>query len=424
MTRYEIIDAAFSVWAREGYRKESLADLSRALGVTKPALYRHFSSKEDLKLAMKDSFFDLWVQEMGDRTATDSGTLAEDFARFFASRPELFTYAVLDLFRKPSAGETFAQELTKRGFPLRAPEGLSIEEKERNSFAVTGSMFSVAIAFFGSLHSQVLVDEGTRPDPTEGEGGGVCAGDSQGSLIAEKLDGAAGVNSVKVGAFARDLVLRGLAFSVAIGDTRKAQLRSLARLSSEETGAKDPILPAAAAAIAEAGPWNASMELVAKKAGFSKSGLYAHYNSKEELFARLVSDEFERMASLMGHRSSCATLTEERFYLAFTAVANYLTARPDILVAMNWVRIQRIALGDLFPTKILPHFSFLQEGAKKGRCRLITGSLETSLRWAAFQTIRHLVLHAQGGDQSNSEETIDRLMTLIAQGLGGSEYGV
>ncbi len=424
MTRNEIIDAAFSVWAREGYRKESLADLSRALGVTKPALYRHFSSKEDLKRAMRDAFFDLWVKEMGGRTSTDQGALADDFARFFAARPELFVYAVLDLFRKPSAGETFAQELAKRGFPLRNIEGLPVEEKERSSFAVTGSMFTVAIAFFGSLKNQVLADASARPDTREGEGGRTCARDGQGSLIAEKLEEAAGVNPTKVGAFARDLVLRGLAFSVSIEETRKAQLRGLARLSQEETAATDPILPAAAAAIAEAGPWNASMELVAKKAGFSKSGLYAHYNSKEELFARLVSNEFERMASIMGDRSSCVTLLEERFYLAFTAVANYLMARPDILVAMNWVRVQRIALGDLFPTKILPHFSFLQDGTMAGRCRLITDSLETSLRWAAFQTISHLVLHAQGGDHGNSEETIDRLITLISQGLGGSEHGV
>ena len=48
MNKDDIISAAFRAWGREGYRKMSLTDVASELGVTKPALYRHFGDKERL----------------------------------------------------------------------------------------------------------------------------------------------------------------------------------------------------------------------------------------------------------------------------------------------------------------------------------------------------------------------------------------
>ena len=43
-----IMEAALDVWSREDFRKTSLSALSAELKMTKQALYRYFSSKEDL----------------------------------------------------------------------------------------------------------------------------------------------------------------------------------------------------------------------------------------------------------------------------------------------------------------------------------------------------------------------------------------
>jgi hypothetical protein len=50
---------------------------------------------------------------------------------------------------------------------------------------------------------------------------------------------------------------------------------------------EDTLLQAVAGAVAEAGPWNASMDMVARRSGLSKSGLYSHFRNKQDMLRRL-----------------------------------------------------------------------------------------------------------------------------------------
>jgi AcrR family transcriptional regulator len=47
-TRKRIQDVARDLFARQGVQRTSLQDIADKLGITKPALYYHFSSREDL----------------------------------------------------------------------------------------------------------------------------------------------------------------------------------------------------------------------------------------------------------------------------------------------------------------------------------------------------------------------------------------
>ena len=58
MTRQDIIKAALRVWGRELYQHTSLGDVARELGVSKTALYRHFTGKQELLEAMDEYFYD------------------------------------------------------------------------------------------------------------------------------------------------------------------------------------------------------------------------------------------------------------------------------------------------------------------------------------------------------------------------------
>ncbi|MBU4555518.1 MAG: TetR/AcrR family transcriptional regulator [Actinobacteria bacterium] len=50
--RGEILDAAIEVFGECGYENGSMREIAAAVGVSEPALYRHFSSKEDIFLTM------------------------------------------------------------------------------------------------------------------------------------------------------------------------------------------------------------------------------------------------------------------------------------------------------------------------------------------------------------------------------------
>lgn len=50
--RGEILDAALEVFSRTGYENGSMREIAAAVGVSEPALYRHFASKEEMFLAL------------------------------------------------------------------------------------------------------------------------------------------------------------------------------------------------------------------------------------------------------------------------------------------------------------------------------------------------------------------------------------
>ena len=43
-----IVDTAFSLWSRDFYTRMHLNDVMQELGMTKPAFYRYFASKDEL----------------------------------------------------------------------------------------------------------------------------------------------------------------------------------------------------------------------------------------------------------------------------------------------------------------------------------------------------------------------------------------
>jgi len=100
-----------------------------------------------------------------------------------------------------------------------------------------------------------------------------------------------------------------------------------------------------AGAVAEAGPWNASMEMVAKRSGLSKSGLYAHFKSKQDMLGKLFITEFVRILNFARAQIETTERGEEQLYLAIITIVNYLRSRPEILVAMEWIKTRRLDLG-------------------------------------------------------------------------------
>lgn len=52
--REQILDVSVKVFARGGFHSTSMTEVAVAAGVTKPVLYQHFDSKQDLYLALLD----------------------------------------------------------------------------------------------------------------------------------------------------------------------------------------------------------------------------------------------------------------------------------------------------------------------------------------------------------------------------------
>ena len=118
-TRSLLLDAAEEVFAEKGFMAASLDDIASAAGYTKGAIYKHFSAKEDLFLAVSDRYwrryFDNFAEVMSkathlgarelDQVAERWRQLGRDRGAEHAALGHEFT---LYLLRNPEARERVA----------------------------------------------------------------------------------------------------------------------------------------------------------------------------------------------------------------------------------------------------------------------------------------------------------------------------
>lgn len=74
--RRAILDAALGQFAAYGYRRASMEDLARAAGLSRPSLYFHFGSKEELFRALVQRLHD--DQHAGAQAALERGGSRQD----------------------------------------------------------------------------------------------------------------------------------------------------------------------------------------------------------------------------------------------------------------------------------------------------------------------------------------------------------
>ena len=395
MNHDDVVQAAFRVWGREAYRKMSLTDVAAELGVTKPALYRHFRDKDELLEAMRASFFDRLAESMlsafpeGLAGLHDSSAatlrMVEELAIFFGASPGDLAFMFARVLRLPGFDRVFSAELAARGVRSGQKPAAGNAGTVRAHMAIGSCFFMVA-----SFHLQRR-EEGLAQPPSPVE---LSALVSSALGLAERGLGQAAVSGAE--------------------PVDYEALEAKARLSEAETDAPDGLLPAAAAVVAQVGSWNASMEMVAKRSGLSKSGLYSHFRSKEDMLMRLFESEFERIASSLAVRLEDRDGGSERLYLAIATAAGYLVARPDILVALDWLRMQRLGEPGQLPPRLLELFSFL--GDEGSGLSLVRGSLGLTVRWIMFMTV-HLLMRCGGADSATRLRNLRMLHGFLLGGL-------
>lgn len=134
----------------------------------------------------------------------------------------------------------------------------------------------------------------------------------------------------------------------------------------------EQILKAAAQVFMNQGYGSASMDLVAREAGVSKATVYAHFSSKQQLFAAIVRGECRRHARAMVTPDLSACRVEEVLY---RVGANYL----QFVVRPRSLAIFRVVIAET------PRFPELGRIFYESGPSVITEELTTHLRAMAAQ---------------------------------------
>ena len=83
--RQSIIESAIAVIARTSFERCTVAVIAREVGVTEPIIYRHFTNKKGLQLAVLDSLYETfigWIQLIDDIPAISFSEMRDYGKRF------------------------------------------------------------------------------------------------------------------------------------------------------------------------------------------------------------------------------------------------------------------------------------------------------------------------------------------------------
>jgi AcrR family transcriptional regulator len=330
MTRQDIIETAFRVWGRQLYQSTSLTDVARELGVSKPALYRHFKNKEALFDALFENFFDRYAASLKPAYEKAIAVLpneSESFSiivtaitEYFIRNIYDFVFSIVEVFGNKDM-KNMARLLAERGVDM----GVFTKIKGGTVYPSNMRLIMATVTFFiERFHKRNLQ---TGETPTNERIEEICR------FIVQK---------VKFGMeFDRETIERIEKMNYEALEHRITEM--LKSFQNEENrGNKGDrgknLLDAVASAVAEAGPWKVSMDLAARKSGLSKSSLYCHFTSKDDMLERFFVTEFDRLVNVAERAKALSDKPEEQFYLVIAAIGDYLRSRPDILETINWLK--------------------------------------------------------------------------------------
>jgi len=324
LTKTEIEDAAFRVWGRNFYRKTSLSQLAKELGVSKPALYRHFICKQALTSAMTERFLDDFADSIRtdfenalQTNDVDGGInlIVQSIVNYFARNVYSLIYSVTNIYDQNIEVYSISEKLKSRNVDISTLEHI-IEKKYKCDQKVIQLVFSTLTFLMVNFHKI----KNTTENPPAGEDITNIT-----DLINKTIKNGLNMQTQNVS----------LDF-----EALENKIDNMA-LNAEP----EPFFKAVAEAVAQAGPWDVSMEMVSKKLGLSKSSLYGHFKSKEDMLRRLFVNEFKRIIDYARKGISLSEKPEEQLYLGIFSIVVYLRLRPEILVSLHWFRASKLDLG-------------------------------------------------------------------------------
>ena len=302
-TRDRIIDAAFSFYRNPVFTNISLSQIAQKVGISKAAIFKHFSNKEALGQALFERMFDgiaeairrmIECYKNGKRVEAMSEAIDflvnhREYVMYFQSRQCIADEA------------TLVHELRKRGVAVPDSFFRADGSLKDIDLYVTSIYVGTTIFIFALLRFQAL--------------------DTNAPNIADSADFAD-----KLAA----LIENGIGKNIPEKE-RLAQLDARFKSVMQKKAPLTDELLAFASVVSEYGAAGITIERVAKKLRLAKSSLYSRYKNKSEMIESLIKNEVIRMHGMIAENIEGLTTGEECTYAVLRTELLYFIKYPEIV---------------------------------------------------------------------------------------------
>ncbi len=339
-TKERIIEAAFSFYRDLVFEKVSLAKIAAKVGISKPAIFKHFKTKDSLVEAMDDRVFShltivLQEMELMFREGRKGDALSHIISYLARNREE--TYYLVSTIPRITTDAVFLQ-LRKRGVNLF--DGIFNGDgsvKDENLYYLTVYASSTFLCFlmfwFASVDAGQVADEEAILSFTT----------KFNTLFQNGLEGLEGISD----------------FSV-------LQKRCLEGMSSAKE--LNRAFVALATVVEKKGLGGVTVEGIASEMGLAKSSLYSSFKNKEEMIFILIDEELSNLYATVLKNIEGLQSYGDRVYALMTTSMLYFFSRPEIITIFQSIVLSGRRMDEEFG-----------EGKGKESCRLLDAIMEEDL---------------------------------------------
>lgn len=406
ITREMIIETAFAVWGENGFHDTNLIDLARKLGITKTALYRHFTNKDDLLRSMEAWFLARFigmnqeVMESGDRIDVDAfiTSFTKAYFDFFSKHKGLYVYFIRMIMHKPITAHAGIVEVRDRIESILAAAFPAICNHISCDPTSSGLYLFMTVLFWIFLfivpkppgHFPIIIEKQGRQDDWLEQIASLC--------------------------------LRGVRAKTVPRPDDYDRIERFVAIRKDELPPADRIKRAIVDTIIDAGLEGATIDKIAASLNMSKSSLYFYFHNKDEMLSGAIESSQKHFIALLARKIAPLTSFPERSYAYMFFMASFMRMEPSMLLIFNWLRIQnlRIHLPPMDARSIDELFSFVARGAARGEieCGSLTPpAIGGFLHVLAFQSV--IAVEQKQLEENGLARRLRCLHALFLRGLAG-----
>ena len=322
-TKELILDAAFSFLEQPRYTSFSMNELAAKVGITKPAIYRHFKSKEVLLDAMENRIVDDMAYLLKDIATKDLETSKKSLAgliKYFIENPSHINYYIAQMSQNANYEEHLFKKLTERQVSFLGQ--VADKDSYLSAFRSDMRLFAKHIFSGMSLFYFVKLQEKLRQE-------GKCVPSPQ--EYAEKV-----VN----------LLVYGLlectdesspVHPQEISPERRQEIISLCKIPENSFPAENKIFKALASVIEKHKMKGVTVERIADELGMAKSSLYEYFDNKNHMIKSLVNKEISLLQTIANENTAEAGNFTEYLLIQMYSELEYFSHRPEIIPICGWL---------------------------------------------------------------------------------------
>lgn len=312
-TRDKIIQSAFSFYEMLFFERISLSKIAAKAGITKPAIYKHFKSREDLENAMKS----IIIKEVADTIKScgqdkSEASILEKVIVLLCNKKHYF-YFILSNTLELSIDNFLSEAMNSGITDLNLKNAFdSCDKISSIEFYKKMIFISGTIIFFQGARDSILLDTKTQDS------------DEKIKEYAEKL--------------ARFIMLGGLGHDIKDTDAlRLSQLDLACRQQIQSLKEPCKFFTAMGNVVRRVGFSRTTIEELAKELGIAKSSLYTNFSSKKEMFETLVRDECLNLFNAIRQNLIYARNSAECVYIFMETETEFFLKRKCLLYVCRWL---------------------------------------------------------------------------------------